>query len=227
MSEANLIPGTVALIPAAGGGIRLGQGPKAFLEIGKKSLVKHVVDLMSQRVERILVAVPEDHVALARAQFEGRAEVHPGGATRLSTIAGLLAQCSESLVVIHDAARPFTSVEVLSRVIEEAAVHGAAAACRTMTVPTAIIENGFAKSSVPPSRGRFFETPHAYQRSILEKTFRYVRENAVADEPLCDLVMSLGTPIRVVADTEWNFKITTPLDWEIAVKVVGPMLGMG
>jgi len=227
MSDVIYYADTVALIPAAGGGMRLGQGPKAFLRIGEKTLLQHVIDLVSRRVGHILVAVPADHVETARAQLKGKAEVHGGGATRLSTIAKLLAACSESRIVIHDAARPFTSVEVLSQVIEAAGAYGAAAACRTIKVPTAIIEDGFTKSAISPKCGCSFETPQAFRRDVLDRTFAYIQEHGIEDDALSDIVVRAGTPFRVVADTEWNFKITTPLDWEIAVRVVGPMLGMG
>jgi len=218
---------TVALIPAAGGGVRLGQGPKAFLDICGKSLVRRVAELVSQRVGRVLVAVPADHVEIAKAQLAGLAEVHVGGATRLGTISGLLAKTTESLVVIHDAARPFTSLEVLTQVIEAARIHGAAVACRAIKVPVACIENGFTTQAIAPSHGGSFETPQGFQRAILDRTFEFIREHSIQDEALSDLVVRAGTPFRVVADTECNFKITTPLDWEIATKVVGPMLWPG
>lgn len=224
MSETTFFDDTVALIPAAGAGFRLGHGPKAFLEIGGKSLLQHVVDLVRQRVARVLVAVPAEHVDRAQAQLAGQAEVRVGGATRLDTLSGLLSTCSESLIVIHDAARPFASVEVLSEVIEAARLHGAAAACRPISVPTAIIDEGFARSAVSPTRGGSFETPQAFQRTVLEKTFRYIREHGITDDAFSDLVLRAGSPFRMVPDREWNFKITTPMDWEIATKVIGPML---
>jgi len=224
ITEATLAEDTVALIPAAGAGLRLGQGPKAFLQIGGKSLLHHVVELVRQRVARILVAVPAEHLEIAQEQLAGRAKVLIGGATRLDTLAGLLAACSESLVVVHDAARPFASLETLTQVIEGARLHGAAAACRPISVPTAIIEDGMAKSAVSPTHGRSFETPQAYQRAVMEKTFRYIREHGVEDDAFSNLVLRGGTPLQLIPDREWNFKITTPLDWEIAVKVIAPML---
>ncbi len=227
MSETGLIPDTVALIPAAGGGFRLGQGPKAFLQVAGKSLLQHVVDLIGQRIARILVAVPRDCLAIAEAQLAGRAEVHLGGATRLDTVSMLLAKTSESLVVVHDAARPFTSLDILTQVIEAARIYQAAAACRAIKAPVALIENGFATSAIPPSHGGAFETPQAFRRTVLERTFQYIRDHSIQDDALSDLVIRAGTPFRVVPDTEWNFKITSPLDWEIATKVVGPMLWPG
>jgi 2-C-methyl-D-erythritol 4-phosphate cytidylyltransferase len=224
MSEPSLAADSVALIPAAGGGMRLGQGPKAFLQIGGQSLLQRVVGLVAQRVGRILVAVPADQLELATAQLEGQAEVHVGGATRLATIATLLTKSTEPLVIIHDAARPFTHVDVLTQVIEAARIHGAAVACRAIKVPTAHIENGWTKNSIPPSRGGSFETPQGFQRGVLDRTFQYIREHGIKDDALSDIVVRAGTTFRVVADTEWNFKITTPMDWEIATKVVAPML---
>lgn len=224
MRETGRATDAVALIAAAGGGLRLGHGPKAFLQIGGKSLLQHVVDLVNQRVGRILVGVPADHLELAAAGLAGRAEVHLGGPTRLATLSGLLAKCSEPLVVIHDAARPFTSLDVLTQVMEAGRAHGAAVACRPLKVPIACIEDGFSTRSIRPSKGGMFETPLAFHREVLERAFRYARENGIDDDPLSDLVVRTGTPMRTVTDTEWNIKITTPLDWEIATKVIAPML---
>lgn len=224
MAELPASADIVALIPAAGGGVRLGQGPKAFLEICGKSLVRRVAELVRQRVGRVLVAVPVDHFEMAQSQLSGLAEVHIGGATRLATLSGLLAKTTEPLIVIHDAARPFTSLDVLTQTIEAGRAHGAAVACRAIKVPVALIENGFTAKSIAPSHGASFETPQVFQRAVLDRAFAFIREHGIKDEALSDLVVRSGTSFRVVPDTEWNFKITTPLDWEIATKVVGPML---
>jgi 2-C-methyl-D-erythritol 4-phosphate cytidylyltransferase len=68
------------------------------------------------------------------------------------------------------------------------------------------------------------ETPLAYHRTVLERAFQYARENQIEDESLSDLVLRSGSPMRAILDTEWNFKITSALDWEIATKVVAPAL---
>ena len=224
MSELERIADAVALIPAAGGGVRLGQGPKAFLQIAGRSLLQHVVEMVRQRIERILVAVPEDQVALAQEQLAGLAEVHPGGATRLGTVTGLYARTTESLVIIHDAARPFASLDVFSQVIEAGRVHGAATASRAIRVPVARVEDGFVKECIPHSRAGTFETPQAYQRAVLERAFQAARKSGSSDVAVSDLVAGLGIPFRMITDTDANFKITTPLDWEIATKVIAPTM---
>ena len=224
MREADAIADTVALVPAAGGGTRLGHGPKAFLQIYGKSLLQHVVELLYARVGRILVGVPADDLDRAEAELEGRAEIHVGGATRLATISGLLGRCTESLVVIHDAARPFTDRDVLLQVIDAGRRYGAAGACRRARVPVTFIEDGVAKSAIPASKAGMIETPLAYHRTVLERAFQYARENQIEDESLSDLVLRSGSPMRAILDTEWNFKITSALDWEIATKVVAPAL---
>jgi 2-C-methyl-D-erythritol 4-phosphate cytidylyltransferase len=94
-------------------------------------------------------------------------------------------------------------------------------------VPVAFVENGFTSKSIAPKDGASFETPQGFQRAALDRAFAFIREHNIKDDALSDLVVRSGTAFRVVPDTEWNFKITTPLDWEIATKVVGPMLWGG
>ncbi|HQZ86272.1 MAG TPA: 2-C-methyl-D-erythritol 4-phosphate cytidylyltransferase, partial [Actinomycetota bacterium] len=116
-----------ALIPAAGLGLRLGPGtPKAFRTLAGQSLLQHAVRAVcaDDRVDRVLVAVPEANVAEIAADLSQLARVPvsvvAGGMLRQDSVANLLAALDPlvSHVLVHDAARPFVPVTVVGRVLD-------------------------------------------------------------------------------------------------------------
>src|SRR4029434_8428916 len=88
----------------------------------------------SDRIREIVVALPDDHVA-AGAKALGQAISRPiavvaGGARREASVANACAKASKDadIVLIHDAARPFVTRDVIDRAINGAEQHGAASA---------------------------------------------------------------------------------------------------
>jgi len=66
------------------------MGPRAFVQIGGRSLLAWAVDALSDVVGRILIAVPDDAVERARLEVGQAAEIYPGASTRQETVRGLL-----------------------------------------------------------------------------------------------------------------------------------------
>src|SRR5690349_21532916 len=114
-----------AIVVAAGAGSRLGSSvPKAFVDVGGVPLLSHVTSrfLGSSLVRDIVVVAPTAHVERAAALVP-EASVVAGGLTRQHSVDNGLAALAPDvdLVLVHDAARAFVPVEVISRVI--AALH--------------------------------------------------------------------------------------------------------
>ncbi|MCI0339918.1 MAG: 2-C-methyl-D-erythritol 4-phosphate cytidylyltransferase, partial [Planctomycetales bacterium] len=127
------------LVPAAGRGVRLGaRVPKAFVDLGGKPILAWTLSAfagISEVVERIVVVPPGSvghlppRVARALAGFEGVRVVAGGERRQDSVRAGLEALRAEAtVVVVHDAARPFASPRLIRDVIAAAARSGAALA---------------------------------------------------------------------------------------------------
>ena len=97
------------LILAGGSGVRVGEGPKAFLKLGDKTLLEHVIELIGPYTGELIIGLPAGH--LDRAQpYIGQQSIQcvAGGETRQET-AGVLARlASRTFVVLHDVARPLT-----------------------------------------------------------------------------------------------------------------------
>jgi len=215
-----LIDTTVALVPAAGMGERVGLGPKAFLQIGGQSVITTVVRALSPCVKRILVGVPSGYLDRAHDELKGLAEVFPGGATRQETVFILLNQCAEQIVVIHDVTRPFASQSLIEKVIDAGKQYGAAVSCIPTHTPVAAYKDDFLAGSMPIADLRLTQSPQAYRRDILVQAYTRALEAGWEAQTTWQLVVQAGIPVRAVMGEERNIKITTPFDWEIANKVL-------
>ena len=116
-----------AVLAAAGRGERLGEDrPKAFARLGELPLLAEPLRRLddSEWVERIVIAAPpeweEPCILVAEELGAGKvASVVTGGETRAASVREALAAVGEhaSVVLVHDAARPFLPDEVVERVL--------------------------------------------------------------------------------------------------------------
>src|SRR5881227_3644488 len=99
----------VGIIPAAGSGERLGaSGPKAFADCAGRPLVDWSVDVLAEVCSRVVVAVPPG--------YENGADRILGGESRSASVRNALRAAPEATVaVVHDAARPLVTRELVQR----------------------------------------------------------------------------------------------------------------
>ena len=116
-----------ALLVAAGAGERLGEErPKAFVKLGELPLLAEPLRRLDESdwVDAIIVAVPEDweEPAILLAEELSASKVVAavrGGETRPESVRAALAEVPEDalVVLVHDAARPLLTEDVLERVL--------------------------------------------------------------------------------------------------------------
>lgn len=213
--------GVVAIVPAAGSGLRLGAGvPKAFVELGGLSMVVRAVDglLGSGAVGRVVVVVPAAQVTAAGALFPDRpVTVVPGGADRTASVAaGLRALASDvDVVLVHDAARPLTPSDVVRRVV--AAVRsGLPAVIPVLPVTDTVKQvdgDGVVTATVDRSALRAVQTPQGFRASVLVRAHDGATGASTDD---AGLVEALGEHVHTVPGDPVAFKVTTAWDLRIA-----------
>ena len=125
----------VAIIPAAGMGVRMGGGtPKQFLSLEGVPIFVHTLRkfVASEVIEEIYLVLRADDLERTRQDVERERFAKPvrlfsGGATRQETVARALAEAPRTtvLVVVHDAVRPFVALELIRRVVDQARKDGA------------------------------------------------------------------------------------------------------
>ncbi|MEM1127937.1 MAG: 2-C-methyl-D-erythritol 4-phosphate cytidylyltransferase [Bacteroidota bacterium] len=210
------------LIPAAGEGTRMGGTRKQFRSLGGKSLLVRTLSVFQRHdeVETIVVAAPAEAVDPLQHEFaaEGLTKaqaVVPGGATRQASVEAALmatpATCT--VLLVHDAVRPFVRAGHISAVIAAVRQHGAAA----LAVPVAdTMRRGYGgrfAETVPREQLFAMQTPQGFQRGIFESA--HARPSAPTTDDVA-LVQRLGYPVWIVEGSPRNFKVTTPDDWALA-----------
>ncbi len=213
---------TVAIVPAAGSGERLGAGTaKAFVSLGGRTLLEMAVDglLASGVIERVVVAAPPQRVAETVELLGERAAVVAGGSERLDSVRLALAAVGDpEFVLVHDAARPLTPADQIRRVVA-ALSEGQRAVIPVLSVIDtikAVDANGVVLGTLERSGLRAVQTPQGFETALLRRA--YDRATAATDDAA--LVENLGVPVHTVAGDALAFKITTPLDLLLAEAVV-------
>ena len=214
------------IVVAAGAGVRAGPGePKQFRSIfGIPMLLRALRPFTSHPdVGQVVVALPPGSAErppewLGKLRGE-RLTLVTGGATRPDSVrAGLAALTVETTVVlIHDAARPFVSRETIDEVIARArAGVGAAAAVPMSDTIKEVVDGNRVAHTVARNRLWRAQTPQGFPRSMLEQAYSRLRgDNALPtdDAELCERA---GFAVEVVADSPHNLKVTTSDDFRIA-----------
>lgn len=218
---------TQLLIPAAGGGVRLGcQGPKALVDVaGTPLLVRTLwrfapLGLLDNAVIVFPSGWKDAFEAALAAAFPGTPFVCvEGGAERQVSVShGLAALDPDTrLVVIHDAARPFVPAKAVSASCEAARASGAA----TVAVPCSdtILEADEARFLVgTPDRTRLWacQTPQTFQVDVIRQAYERAWCEGVVGTDDATLVRRTGGNVRLVMGSPLNFKVTTPDDLALA-----------
>jgi len=229
-------PDVGVVVVAAGAGVRAGPGePKQFRPIvGVPMLLRALRPFTGHpEVRQVVVALPPGYAErppewLGKLRGDRLAFV-PGGAHRADSVrAGLDALPDDAtIILIHDAARPFVSRGTIDAVIARArAGVGAIAA-----VPTSdtLKEVGQGPDRATPritrtvDRERIWraQTPQGFPREMLRDAYAQLgggTANGGAPPPGDDAEVCerAGFPVELIPDSPYNFKITTPDDFRIA-----------
>ena len=187
--------------------------------------------LKSKGIEKVVVTVRED-VRKDAAGWVGknlgpeakRVEVIVGGRERQDSVGEGLKALGGGVdwAVVHDAARVFTSVGLIERVMQEAQVVGAAAAARKMT-DTVRQADGQGKIVKLLDREGLWrmETPQVVRAGVLQAGLDRARaEGRTVTDCLAAAELAGVKGVLVEAD-EPNLKITVPSDWELAEAWLG------
>jgi 2-C-methyl-D-erythritol 4-phosphate cytidylyltransferase/2-C-methyl-D-erythritol 2,4-cyclodiphosphate synthase len=213
-----------AIIVAGGRGERLGATvPKQLIELGGRPILQRSVEAFLQhpRVGRVVVVLPPD-LADAPPPYLTRAPRPPaivvGGPRRQDSVANGVAALdgTDDIVIIHDAARPFVSADLIDRTIEAASEAGAAiAALPARDTVKEAAEDGTVARTIPRQRIYLAQTPQAFRWDVLKQAIELGQSGVDATDEAA-LAELAGHRVRLVAGDSANLKITTPEDLAFA-----------
>ena len=224
-----------AAVFAGGIGSRMGNSdtPKQYLELGTKPVIIHTVEkfFINDRIDEILVLCPKAWVAhtqdlIQKHLPEGKkVTVIPGGSTRNGTLENAIAyieeNCNvdeETVIVTHDAVRPFLTHRIIEENVDAAIKYGA---CDTVIPATdTIVESADGKmiSSIP-DRTRMFQgqTPQSFRLKELERVLASLTEDEKAIlTDACKIFSIKNKDVYMVEGEVFNIKITYPYDLKVA-----------
>lgn len=212
---------TAVLIPAAGAGERLRLGPKAFLRLGGETLLERVVGVALRFSPRVVAAVPPDRLEEARRLCPG-CRCIAGGASRQQSVLRLVQSSEEPWVLIHDVSRPFVSETMFRSVVAAAREVGAAGTFLRPKVPAARIDGGgMVQQAFETGEIGIFETPLAFSRPVLQDALERAEREGWKTQATIQLVIRAGFRVKAVDGEPVNIKITTPQDWDMALRIAG------
>lgn len=204
----------VALVVAAGRGERLGKPvPKAFAILAGRPMVEWSVATLQRvaGVTEIVVALPEGVAAP-----EGTIGV-PGGSERSHSVrAALAAATGDDVVVVHDAARPLVTPELVTACLEALGDADAAIAAAPVTDTIKECADGRVVRTLDRSRLWAVQTPQVFRRAALQRALDQDDEAIGAATDDASLVEAMGGTVHVVAAPRDNLKVTTELDLRVA-----------
>ena len=204
----------VGLLVAAGSGERLGAGtPKAFVPCAGRPLLEWSLEVLSAVCERVVVAVPPGYDDKAPGRVAG-------AASRSGSVRSALAAAPEAEVaIVHDAARPLVSTELVERCLAalEGGWEGSVAAARaTDTLKEARPKDGRVARTLPRDRLWAVQTPQAFRAEALRRALAVDDAALAAASDDAALVEAAGGAVRVVEAPADNLKVTTPLELRLA-----------
>jgi 2-C-methyl-D-erythritol 4-phosphate cytidylyltransferase/2-C-methyl-D-erythritol 2,4-cyclodiphosphate synthase len=218
------MPQVAAVIVAAGRGTRAGSAlPKQFRQIGGEIMLSRTLSLFAEHAEVSLVqaVIHPDDLELYRGIVQDNAVLLPqtfGAATRQASVrAGLeaLEAHKPDIVLIHDAARPFASAQLVARAIAAAQTTGAAIPALPVTDTVKTVDAlGYVDKTLDRASLRLVQTPQAFAFDALLAAHRRAaqagREDFTDDAALAEWA---GMKVSLFAGEPGNIKITNAEDF--------------
>ena len=205
----------VGVIAAGGSGERLGaDGPKAFVVLAGRPMLEWSYDVLAVVCDSVVVAVPAGHE-------RGPRHV-AGGPSRSESVRRALEAAPEATVaVVHDAARPLVTSELVRSCIAALeGVDGAVAAAPVSdTVKEADGERMVARTLDRASLWAV-QTPQVFRADALRRALDVDDAALAAATDDSSLVEASGGAIRLVEAPRENFKVTTALDLRLAEAIL-------
>jgi 2-C-methyl-D-erythritol 4-phosphate cytidylyltransferase len=227
---------TVAIIPSAGMGRRMGSRKKNYLALLDRPVLAHTLAAFenASSINSVIIVVPPGDEAFCREEIAAKygftkvIAVAAGGAERQDSVKNGIRAAGKDfhIIAVHDGARPLVTPDIIDRTIGAAIEHGAAIAAVAVKDTIKESSGGFVRRTVPREDLLSVQTPQAFSREVLEAAFKKAAEEGFLGTDESSLVERAGFGIRVVEGSYENIKITTPEDMAFAECVLKKRLGV-
>lgn len=219
-----------AVIVAGGSGTRMGGGiPKQFRSLNGRPVLWWSMKAFSDADPhtRIILVLPDDFISLWTDFYSTLPEcdrfayeVCSGGKTRSESVKNGLALIpdEDSMVAVHDGARPLVSPEIITRGWKTCQDSGAAIPVIGITDSLRRLQDA-GSQSVDRNEYVAVQTPQVFKTQILKEAYEKARDGVFTDD--ASVVEACGKKVALFEGSPVNIKITNPKDLEIATVLTG------
>lgn len=227
-----------AAVLAGGSGTRMGMAlPKQFLPLGDEPiLIKTLKVFMNNAdVDTVALGIHPDWMEYAAELIEkhigerGREILLIGGGKdRSETLLNVISRLEQtegysedSVLLTHDAVRPFVTDEMISKSVQTATQYGACTVAFP-TVDTLLMSDDGELIRDIPDRKLFWQTqtPQTFKIGMLKELYESLSDDEKMTLTDANKVCLLrGVPVRIIDGSPLNMKITTQDDYKIACAI--------
>lgn len=216
---------TTAIIAAGGTGSRMKLDfNKIFLTVEDKPILSYTLDTFenSSLIDSIILVCNSADYELCKEiteefQYKKIIKIVLGGSTRQESVRNSLAVVPESseIVLVHDAARPLVTEEMIENTIDEAFKIGAASVGVTPVDTVKRVRGTSISETIDRNSLVLIQTPQAFRKEVLVAAHEQAKRNHQLVTDDCALCELMGQPVAVVQGSKSNIKLTTPEDYSL------------
>jgi 2-C-methyl-D-erythritol 4-phosphate cytidylyltransferase len=215
-------PKVSAIIVAAGESQRMEGVDKLFAPLGGNPVLSYVLDAFQncKKIDQVVLVmgarnIDEGRRIIALGHWSKVTDIALGGKRRQDSVAeGLKIIKETDWIVIHDGARPFVTIDLIERGLDEAKETGAAAAAVPVTDTIKYVKGSdFVIQTLPRDNLRAVQTPQVFRADVIKNTYKFAGGDVTDDAAL---VEKAGYKVKLYMGSYDNIKITTPGDLAIA-----------
>ncbi|BBB91325.1 MAG TPA: 2-C-methyl-D-erythritol 4-phosphate cytidylyltransferase [Methylomusa anaerophila] len=216
-----------AIITAAGQGRRMGAGfNKVLMPLGEHPVLVHTLSAVAAcaDVNRMVVTAAADEIEavkslIVRQGLQAVCQVVAGGNERQYSIDNALSLIpeDEDIILVHDGARPLIDPQLIKEVIAAALVYQAAVLAVPVKDTIKTVNNEkYVTDTLERSKLWAIQTPQAFHGRLLKEAYCKAKQEEYLGTDDASLVERIGIPVKIVAGSYRNIKITTPEDLIVA-----------
>lgn len=225
-------------ILAGGTGARMDKHniPKQFIDLCGKPVIIHTIERMLEikEFEYLYIAIHPDYkdylqniLKTFNLSDNSRIIIINGGKERIDSVQNVINAAYEfnhndnDIIVLHDAVRPFTSVEILKDCIKAAQEYGATIATIPAVDTMLVSKDGEFLNEVPDRKTILHgQAPDGFKLGVLKKAIEELtpqeRSYITGTAQICCVK---GYPVKVIKGDVKNMKITVEQDLILAEKI--------
>jgi len=174
-------------------------------------------------INEIIIALPPEDIDfvnkyLLDLNYEKKINLIKGGQERQYSVLNAISQTNKNndIICIHDAVRPFISLEILEKTIESCILNDAAIVAVPSVDTLKKIKKSYVVKTILRETIWKAQTPQIFKRSILERSLSVAIKSNINETDESSIVEKAGYKVSIVEGSPLNIKITSKEDWMIA-----------